>query len=125
MIEHIGMGIVAPRNSTWLPPAPFEGPSGYVAPGKIGGVAMTEHDIADTIRAFAEAATQAKTLGFDAVEISHLRVCKRRLRDLLFIDNFSVDDRFVAWSAVFRTFARFRRDSAFPARGALARVCFL
>ncbi len=63
------MGIVAPKNATWLPPARFEGPSGYVVPGKIGGVAMTEHDIADTIRAFADAAAQAKTLGFDAVEI--------------------------------------------------------
>jgi 2,4-dienoyl-CoA reductase-like NADH-dependent reductase (Old Yellow Enzyme family) len=63
------MGVVAPKNSAWLPPAPFEGPSGYVAPGKIGGIAMTEHDIADTIRAFAEAAAQAKALGFDAVEI--------------------------------------------------------
>ena len=63
------MGVVAPKNSAWLPPAPFEGPSGYVAPGKIGGVAMTEHDIAETIRAFAEAAAQAKALGFDAVEI--------------------------------------------------------
>ena len=44
------MGVVAPKNSGWLPPTPFEGPSGYIAPGKIGGVAMTEHDIADTIR---------------------------------------------------------------------------
>ena len=40
-----------------------------VAPGKIGGVAMTEQDIAATIRAFAQAAADAKTLGFDAVEI--------------------------------------------------------
>jgi 2,4-dienoyl-CoA reductase-like NADH-dependent reductase (Old Yellow Enzyme family) len=63
------MGVVAPRGSGWLPPAPFEGPSGYVAPGKIGGVAMTEHDIAETIRAFAQAAREAKALGFDAVEI--------------------------------------------------------
>ncbi len=63
------MGIVAPKNATWLPPAPFEGPSGYVAPGKIGGVAMSQQAIADTIRAFAEAAAQAKKLGFDAVEI--------------------------------------------------------
>lgn len=63
------MGVVAPKNSAWLTPAPFEGPSGYVAPGKIGGVAMTGQDIADTIRAFAEAAAQAKKLGFDAVEI--------------------------------------------------------
>jgi 2,4-dienoyl-CoA reductase-like NADH-dependent reductase (Old Yellow Enzyme family) len=63
------MGVVAPKNSAWLPPAPFEGPSGYIAPGKIGGVAMTGQDIADTIRAFAEAAAQAKALGFDSVEI--------------------------------------------------------
>src|ERR1035438_9352440 len=63
------VGVVAPGNSGWLPPAPFEGPSGYVAPGKIGGVAMTKHDIADTISAFAQAAAEAKTLGFDAVEI--------------------------------------------------------
>jgi 2,4-dienoyl-CoA reductase-like NADH-dependent reductase (Old Yellow Enzyme family) len=63
------MGVVAPSESGWLPPAPFEGPSGYVAPGKIGGVAMTEEDIADTIRAFAQAAADAQSLGFDAVEI--------------------------------------------------------
>ena len=63
------MGVVAPKNTSWQPPAPFEGPSGYVAPGKIGGVAMTEQDIADTIRAFAQAAAEARTLGFDAVEI--------------------------------------------------------
>lgn len=63
------MGVVAPKNSGWLPPAPFEGPSGYVAPGKIGGIAMTTQDIADTIHAFAQAASAAKTLGFDAVEI--------------------------------------------------------
>jgi 2,4-dienoyl-CoA reductase-like NADH-dependent reductase (Old Yellow Enzyme family) len=63
------MGVVAPRDSGWLPPAPFEGPSGYAAPGKIGGAAMTAHDIAETIRAFAQAAAEAKALGFDAVEI--------------------------------------------------------
>ena len=63
------MGVVAPKDSNWRPATPFEGPSGYVTPGKIGGVAMTENDIAETIRAFAQAATEAKTLGFDAVEI--------------------------------------------------------
>jgi 2,4-dienoyl-CoA reductase-like NADH-dependent reductase (Old Yellow Enzyme family) len=63
------MGVVAPKNTGWLPPGPFEGPSGYVAPGKIGGVAMTERDIADTISAFARAAADARRLGFDAVEI--------------------------------------------------------
>jgi 2,4-dienoyl-CoA reductase-like NADH-dependent reductase (Old Yellow Enzyme family) len=63
------MGVVAPKASGWLPPAPFEGPSGYVAPGKIGGVAMTEEDISETVLAFAQAAADAKKLGFNAVEI--------------------------------------------------------
>ena len=63
------VGVVAPGASGWLPPAPFEGPSGYVAAGKTGGVAMTENHIAETIRAFAQAAADAKALGFDAVEI--------------------------------------------------------
>jgi 2,4-dienoyl-CoA reductase-like NADH-dependent reductase (Old Yellow Enzyme family) len=63
------MGVVAPKDTRWLPSAPFEGPSGYVAPGKIGGVGMTEADIAETVQAFAQAAAAAKALGFDAVEI--------------------------------------------------------
>ncbi|MFZ2225444.1 MAG: NADH:flavin oxidoreductase [Candidatus Deferrimicrobium sp.] len=63
------MGVVAPHDSGWLPSAPFEGPSGYVAPGKTGGVAMTGNDIAETIRGFAQAAADAKALGFHAVEI--------------------------------------------------------
>ena len=63
------MGVVAPKDSGWLPPASFEGPSGFVAPGKLGGVAMTEGDIAETIKAFAQAAVAAKALGFNAVEI--------------------------------------------------------
>jgi len=62
------MGVVAPK-AGWLPPAPFEGPSGYVAQGKIGGVAMTEADIAETVAEFARSAAVAKALGFDAVEI--------------------------------------------------------
>ena len=63
------MGVVAPKDTGWLPPAYFEGPSGYVAPGRIGGVAMTESDIAGTIQAFAQAAAESRALGFDAVEI--------------------------------------------------------
>jgi 2,4-dienoyl-CoA reductase-like NADH-dependent reductase (Old Yellow Enzyme family) len=63
------MGVVSPKGSGWLPPAPFEGPSGLVAPGKTGGVAMTGDDIAATILAFAQAAVAAKALGFQAVEI--------------------------------------------------------
>ena len=63
------MGVVAPNASGWLPSTPFEGPSGLVAPDKVGGVTMTEKDITDTNRAFAEAAANAKRIGFDAVEI--------------------------------------------------------
>jgi 2,4-dienoyl-CoA reductase-like NADH-dependent reductase (Old Yellow Enzyme family) len=63
------VGVVPPKDSGWVPPDPFEGPSGYVATGKIGGVAMTENDIAETIQGFAQAAAGAKALGFDAVEI--------------------------------------------------------
>jgi len=63
------VGVVAADKSGWLPPTPFEGPSGFVTPGKMGGVAMTEQDIASTILAFAQAAADAKKLGFDGVEI--------------------------------------------------------
>jgi len=44
--------------SGWLPRAPFEGPSGYVVPRKIRGVAITEDDISETVRAFAQAAAE-------------------------------------------------------------------
>lgn len=66
-LRHIG--VVSPEGSGWLPPVPLEGPSGLVAPGKIGGVAMSQDDIAATILAFAQAAITAKALGFQAVEI--------------------------------------------------------
>ncbi|MGI4729502.1 MAG: NADH:flavin oxidoreductase [Janthinobacterium lividum] len=62
------MGVMSPQGN-WLPSTPFEGPSGYVAEGKIGGIAMTENDIADTIAAYASAAADAKRLGFDSVEL--------------------------------------------------------
>ncbi|QCN95943.1 12-oxophytodienoate reductase [Azospirillum argentinense] len=63
------MGVMAPHMSGWMPPQPFEGPSGLVVPGKPGGNGMSEQDIADTIAAFGRAAADAKRLGFDAVEI--------------------------------------------------------
>jgi 2,4-dienoyl-CoA reductase-like NADH-dependent reductase (Old Yellow Enzyme family) len=63
------MGVMRPHAGGWLPPTPFEGPSGLVAPDKEGGVAMSEEDIADTIAAYASAAADAKRLGFDAVEL--------------------------------------------------------
>jgi 2,4-dienoyl-CoA reductase-like NADH-dependent reductase (Old Yellow Enzyme family) len=58
-----------PGQSGWEPDVPVESPSGLVAPGKPRGVAMSEKDIADTIAAFARAASDAKQLGFDTLEI--------------------------------------------------------
>lgn len=63
------MGVMQPHASGWTPPAPFEGPSGFVMPGEKTGAEMTDSDIAETIAAFGRAAADAKRLGFDAVEI--------------------------------------------------------
>jgi len=63
------MGVVKPLASGWLPAAPFEGPSGLVAPGKSGGVEMTTRAIQETIQAFAQAAADAQSLGFNAIEL--------------------------------------------------------
>lgn len=62
-------GIVKPHDNGWLPSTPFEGPSGYVTPDKIGGVAMSEEDILNTVEAFAQAARDARRLGFRALEL--------------------------------------------------------
>jgi len=63
------MGIMGDHHSGWLPPTPFEGPSGFVNPGEAKGLAMSESDIADTIAAYGRAAADAKRLGFNCVEI--------------------------------------------------------
>jgi 2,4-dienoyl-CoA reductase-like NADH-dependent reductase (Old Yellow Enzyme family) len=63
------MGIMDNHGSGWLPPVPFEGPSGLNRPGFNNGKTMTDADIADTIAAFGRAALDAKNLGFDCVEI--------------------------------------------------------
>ncbi len=63
------MGVMDQHASGWVPPTPFEGPSGLNAPGSRKGVAMTDADIADTIAAFGRAAADAKRLGFDTVEL--------------------------------------------------------
>src|SRR3569833_9474 len=55
--------------SGWEPEAPVESPSGLLAPDKPRGKAMSESDIADTVAAFAQAASDAQRLGFDTVEI--------------------------------------------------------
>ncbi|MCP5264638.1 MAG: NADH:flavin oxidoreductase [Burkholderiaceae bacterium] len=64
---HVG----ALRNPTieWRPSTPFESPSGLSRPGKQSGIAMSESDVADTIGAFAKAAADARSNGFDGVEI--------------------------------------------------------
>ena len=63
------MGIMDNHQSGWVPPVPFEGPSGLGRPGFNNGNTMTERDIEDTIIAYGRAAADAKRLGFDCVEI--------------------------------------------------------
>lgn len=53
----------------WIPPAPYESPSGLSSTGESIGQAMSEIDVADTIDAFARAAVDAERLGFDGVEL--------------------------------------------------------
>jgi 2,4-dienoyl-CoA reductase-like NADH-dependent reductase (Old Yellow Enzyme family) len=65
-IWHVG-GV--PAQGDGPPAEAFESPSGLNAPDKPFGKIMTIQDIADTIAAFAAAASEAKRLGFDAVEI--------------------------------------------------------
>jgi 2,4-dienoyl-CoA reductase-like NADH-dependent reductase (Old Yellow Enzyme family) len=63
------VGAVRTRDPEWTPPGPYDSPSGLSRPEKPFGDAMTEEDVADAIRAFAEAAGAAKRLGFDAMEL--------------------------------------------------------
>lgn len=63
------MGIMPNHRSGWTPAKPFEGPSTRYALGQSNGVAMTEKDIHQTIEAYAEAALNAKKMGFDTVEL--------------------------------------------------------
>lgn len=51
------------------PEVPGYGPSGMVAPGKKRCHEMSEEDIQDVIKAFAEGARDAKEVGFDGIEI--------------------------------------------------------
>jgi 2,4-dienoyl-CoA reductase-like NADH-dependent reductase (Old Yellow Enzyme family) len=63
------MGAVRNRRTDWLPPGPIDGPSGLSSPGKTYGEPMSDAAIADTIAAFARAGADAKSLGFDAIEL--------------------------------------------------------
>jgi 2,4-dienoyl-CoA reductase-like NADH-dependent reductase (Old Yellow Enzyme family) len=65
-IWHVGG---APNSrSQWQQPD-IESPSGLAAPGQPRGRSMTETDVTDSIKAYAQAAADAKRLGFDVVEI--------------------------------------------------------
>src|SRR3954468_21290183 len=63
------VGAVRTRAQDWSPPGAYDSPSGLSRPEKKFGEPMSEEDIADAIRAFADAALAAKRLGFDAVEL--------------------------------------------------------
>lgn len=63
------VGAVRTRSETWAPSGPYDSPSGLSRPGNQFGEPMTDAEVADAIRAFAEAAGAAKRLGFDAVEL--------------------------------------------------------
>jgi len=63
------VGAVRSRSEDWTPPGPYDSPSGLSRPEKPFGQPMTDAEVADAIRAFAEAAANAKALGFDAIEL--------------------------------------------------------
>lgn len=63
------VGAVRTRDPEWAPPGPYDSPSGLSRPDKQFGEGMSEEDVADAIRAFAEAAAHAKALGFEAIEL--------------------------------------------------------
>ena len=64
---HVG----AMRRAGTLPEGdvPGFGPSGMNVPGKVNRHTMTQQDIDDVVKAFAQGAADAKELGFDAVEL--------------------------------------------------------
>ncbi|MBR0755078.1 NADH:flavin oxidoreductase [Bradyrhizobium jicamae] len=63
------VGGIRTRDPIWSPAGAYDSPSGLSRPGKPFGDPMSDVDVADAIRAFADAALAAKTLGFDAVEL--------------------------------------------------------
>ena len=63
------VGAVRSRSETWAPPGPYDSPSGLSRPEHQFGEPMSDEDVADAIRAFADGAAAAKALGFDAVEL--------------------------------------------------------
>ncbi|WP_241299680.1 NADH:flavin oxidoreductase [Burkholderia stabilis] len=55
--------------SDWIPPAPYESPSGLSLTGQPAGEPMSDADVAQTIDAFTRAAADAERIGFDGVEL--------------------------------------------------------
>ncbi|MGK0499806.1 MAG: 2,4-dienoyl-CoA reductase-like NADH-dependent reductase (Old Yellow Enzyme family) [Oceanicoccus sp.] len=66
-IWHVGMAREAEKTSN--PEVPSAGPSGLVLPGKQIAEPMTAAHIESVIQSFADAAADAKRIGFDGVEI--------------------------------------------------------
>jgi 2,4-dienoyl-CoA reductase-like NADH-dependent reductase (Old Yellow Enzyme family) len=63
------VGSARRKGSEPNPDVPGFGPSGMSTPGKVRCHVMSEEDIADVIAAFAQGAKDAKSIGFDGVEI--------------------------------------------------------
>jgi 2,4-dienoyl-CoA reductase-like NADH-dependent reductase (Old Yellow Enzyme family) len=63
------VGAVRSRDPEWQPAGGYDSPSGLSSPGKQFGEPMSDEAVADAIRAFAQAAADAKRLGFDAIEL--------------------------------------------------------
>ncbi len=57
------------RLPDWQPSGRVDSPSGLTVTGEVVGEPMTALDVIDTIAAFADAARNARLLGFDAVEL--------------------------------------------------------
>src|SRR5438046_1843270 len=62
------VGAVRSRHPDWQPER-YDSPSGLSRPESKFGEGMTDEEVADAIRAFADSAAAAKRLGFDAVEL--------------------------------------------------------
>ena len=67
-LVHVGHKL-SDAAADWIPSAPYESPSGLSVTGEQGGRPMSEADVADTIDAFARAASDAERLGFDGIEL--------------------------------------------------------
>lgn len=68
LAHRFGTPVQRARESGSLMPR-WKALSGSVGPDAPRGVVMTEEDIADTVAAFAQAAADAKRLGFDTLEL--------------------------------------------------------